>query len=186
MTQASNIPAVEDPLNALRRTMSKSAAEIAVAPIHEVRDLMLYELERAEDTEIQTTAALRRFAEATDNLRLQRLLHQRVQEGERVSSDIRAALEEYSSSHRYVHNRAATVLISQTDRLLQLARTPQVTDLIIVSGVQKLQLYCLSSWGTLRLLAKILGDKEMAVHIKGAIEEGSRWDRQLAELAPTL
>ena len=58
MTQASNIPAAEDPLGALRRSMSHSA-EIAVAPIHDFRALLVHELERAEDAEIQVDAALR-------------------------------------------------------------------------------------------------------------------------------
>lgn len=183
MKQASNTPAAEDPLSALRRTMSHTAAEIALAPIHDLRNLLIHELERAEDTEIQAAAALKRLASGTDNLRLRRLLQQRVHEGDRVSSDIRAALEQYSSSHRHVHNRAASALISQTERLLKLARTSQVSDIIILSGAQKLQLYCLSCWGTLRLLAKLLKDKETALNLKAAMDEGQRWDRQLTELA---
>lgn len=182
MTQASNIPAAEDPLGALRRSMSHSA-EIAVAPIHDFRALLVHELERAEDAEIQVDAALRRLSVATDNLKLRRLLQLRIHEGERVSSDIRAALEQYSSSHRHVHNRGASVLISQSERLLKLARTAETADLIILTGAQKLQFYCLSCWKSLHLLAKLLQDKELAVHLKGAVEEGLRWDRQLTELA---
>jgi|GEM_PF-2822810 len=183
MKEASNLPTEEDPLGALRRSLNSSAAEIAMAPIKDVRDLLVHELERAENTEIQGAAMLRRFVIATSSPRLQTLLQQRIHEGERVSSDIRGALEQYSSRHRQVGNRAASVLIWQNERLLKRAGNPEVRDIIILSGAQKLQHYCLSCWGTLRLLAKLLNDKEIALHLKAAIEEGQRWDRQLTDYA---
>ena len=185
MTRASNLTTAEDPLGALRRSMTHSAAELAVAPLDDLRELLIHELERAENSELQAAAALRRFIGASHNLRLQRLLQQRIHEGERVSSDIRSALEQYSSIQRQVNNRAAAALVAQTERLLKLAGNAQVADIIILSGIQKLQLYCLSCWGTLRVLAKLLNDKETAQHLRAAIEEGQRWDRQLTELALT-
>lgn len=151
--------------------------------IQTVEELLLRELKDIEDAEVQASKAIQAYVGNLEDGRLRRLLEQRLHEGQRVLSDIRSCLERLEGDHSEPRNEAARGLIAEAEKIVQQTKSAEVRQAAIIAAVQKLEHYCIASWGTVRALAKEIGEKELVERMQGALDEGYRWDRQMSELA---
>jgi ferritin-like metal-binding protein YciE len=74
-------------------------------------------------------------------------------------------------------------LIEQAERVVQLARTPELKQVALIAGVQKLEHYSIAAWGTVRSLANEVGQQDLARAMQRALDEGYALDRELSNLA---
>ena len=62
-------------------------------------------------------------------------------------------------------------------------RTPEMKEAVTIAGLQKLEHYCIASWGTVKAMASETGEQELAQAMERAIKEGYQWDEEMTQLA---
>jgi ferritin-like metal-binding protein YciE len=151
-------------------------------PIRSAEDLLIRELHSIEDAEIQAARALQKRLDEVETKDLRALLERRIDEGEHVLEDVRKSLEKLDGG-RGSPNKAARGLLEETEKEEKEAESQELKSAIIIAGAQKLEHYCIASWGAVKAIAHELEEEELEQAMERALEEGYRWDREMTELA---
>lgn len=146
-------------------------------------EFLALELSHIQDAEQQAAQALQKIAQEADGKELRQMLDRRLEQGERILSDVQQALQRLDGNGRSSQNAAARGLIQETERMLREVKAPEMKQAVAIAGVQKLEHYCIAAWGTVKALAHEIGEEELARSMQQAVEEGYRLDREMTELA---
>jgi ferritin-like metal-binding protein YciE len=152
-------------------------------PIQSAEDLLVHELHDIEDAEKQASQALERMIEEVENEQLRTMLERRMQEGERVLEAVQSGLQKLNGKSRGTRNEAARGLIQGAEKLLKEVKTPEMKQAVMIAGTQKLEHYCIAAWGTVKAIAREVGEEELVDAMQEALDEGYSWDSEMTELA---
>lgn len=160
-------------------TTQRKAATVIQTP----QDLLVYALQEIQDAEAQASQAVQNQLRLIENEELGKLLERRLEQGGRLLRDVSQALRALGGQGRGDPNTAARGLIEQAERVVELAQTPELKQVALIAGVQKLEHYCIAAWGTVRSLANEVGQQDLARAMQRALDEGYALDRELSNLA---
>jgi ferritin-like metal-binding protein YciE len=146
-------------------------------------ELLLLELQEIHSAETQLSRMLPRVIKAAESEKLQRLLEQRVKEGERVIEALETAFDEMDESPGRKKNVAAEGLINDIREHMQEIEPGPALDAVLIAAIQKTEHYCIAAWGTSRSLALALGQKTTVKAMEAALKSGKTLDEQLTKLA---
>ena len=146
-------------------------------------ELLLMELQQIHSAESQLSRVLPRLARAVESERLQQMIEQRQEEGERVLKELENAFDELDESAGRRRNAAAEGLINDVREHTQQLEQGPALDAVLIAGIQKTEHYCIAAWGTARSLGEALGQKATVKAMERAIKEGKSFDEQLTSLA---
>jgi ferritin-like metal-binding protein YciE len=152
-------------------------------PIRTPQELLSYELQTIQDAEEQASQALQQISKVAKNDQLQKMVEQRLKQGERILQDVQKGLDKLDGKSRRTQNAAARGLIQESERLLKEVETPEAKQAVMIAGLQKLEHYCIAAWGTVKAMAGQTGEQDLAQAMQRAVEEGYEWDREMTELA---
>jgi ferritin-like metal-binding protein YciE len=152
-------------------------------PIQTAEELLVHELHDIEDAEKQASQALERMIEEVENEQLRTMLERRMQEGERVLEAVQSGLQKLNGKSRGTRNEAARGLIQEAEKLLKEVNTPEMKQAVMIAGTQKLEHYCIAAWGTVKAIAREVGEEELVDAMQEALDEGYSWDSEMTELA---
>ena len=158
-------------------------SERHAAVIQTPQDLLVYALQEIQDAETQASQAMQNQIRLVEDEELGKLLERRLEQGGRLLRDVSQGLEALGGQGRGDPNTAARGLIEQAGRVVQLAQTPELKQVALIAGVQKLEHYCIAAWGTVRSLANEVGQQDLARAMQRALDEGYALDRELSNLA---
>ena len=165
------------------RGSGTTAQRKAATVIHTPQDLLVYALQEIQDAEAQASQAVQNQLRLIENEELGKLLERRLEQGGRLLRDVSQSLEALGGQGRGDPNTAARGLIEQAGRVVELAQTPELKQVALIAGVQKLEHYCIAAWGTVRSLANEVGQQDLARAMQRALDEGYALDRELSNLA---
>ena len=152
-------------------------------PIQSPQELLVHELHGIEDAETEASRALEGQLEEVENSQLQRLLQRRMQQGERLLKEVQKNLEKLNGQEGGRENAAARGLIREAQQLLQEIEAPDMKEAVLIASVQKLEHYCIAVWGTVKAIAREMGEEQLAKVMERALEEGYKLDEELTRLA---
>jgi ferritin-like metal-binding protein YciE len=151
-------------------------------PITSAEDLLLRKLHGIDDAEQQASRAMQaQIANQTGELRS--LIERRLKEGERLRREVGKAVERLDGRAKPQTNRAARGLIEESEALLSEVEDEALQEAVLIDGLQSLEHYCIAAWGTVKAIARELGEDELVTVMQSALEEGHAWDREMTELA---
>jgi ferritin-like metal-binding protein YciE len=148
-----------------------------------LQELLVMELQNIHSAENQLSRVLPRLAKSIQSEALRAMTEERVSEGERVINEVETALEQLDESPGRAKNVAAEGLITDLREQIQQIAAGPALDAVVISGLQKTEHYCIAAWGTVKALAKTVGEDETVEAMKRALKEGKRMDERLTELA---
>lgn len=146
-------------------------------------ELLVRELAAIQDAETQAAQAIGNGLSLVQNEELTRLLERRLEQGKHLLQEVAGSLERLGAGAASEQNAAARGLIKDAEKLVELAQTPELKQVVLIAGVQKLEHYCIAVWGTVRALANELGEQELVRTMQTAVEEGYVLDHELTNLA---
>jgi ferritin-like metal-binding protein YciE len=121
-----------------------------------------------------------------------------------TSDDLRSALEEHMKITKGQIKRLESVfgllgsevkgekcdgmqgLIDEAEKIIDEAQQGMVRDAFIIGAVQKVEHYEMASYGTLKAIASIIGEFEVASLLGETLEEEKEADMKLTEIAENL
>jgi ferritin-like metal-binding protein YciE len=149
----------------------------------DAQELLTMELQQIHSAETQLSRVLPRLSKAVQSDKLQSLLGQRQEEGERLIQGVEAALDELGDSPGRRRNVAAEGLINDAREHVQEIEDGPALDAVLIAAIQKTEHYCIAAWGTARALAETAGQKTTVKAMKRALKEGKSLDEKLTKLA---
>jgi ferritin-like metal-binding protein YciE len=152
-------------------------------PIQSPQELLAHKLQKIQDAETQASQALQQMSQQVEDDQLRQLLDRRMQQGQQVLQDVQSAMQRLGGQAQGGQNAAAQGLIQEAQELLQEVQTPEMRQAVIIAGVQGLQHYCIAAWGTVKAMAREVGEQELAQAMQRAVEEGYSLDEEMSALA---
>jgi len=149
----------------------------------ECTELAVLELQEIHSAETQLGRVLPRLAKAVESKKLRQLVEQRQEEGERILTELDAALDEMEESPGRKKNVAAEGLINDAREHIQEIEAGPALDTVLIGALQKTEHYCIAAWGTAKSLAQAVGQKTAVRAMERALKEGGAFDEQLTQLA---
>lgn len=152
-------------------------------PIGSAQELIAHKLHHIEDAETEASAALRQLMNEAQDDELKQLLQQRMHQGEALLNGVRQARQRIGGQTPDEPNRAALGLIEEGQTVLRMVEGQELKQAVMIGAVQSLEHYCIAVWGTVKALARQMGDQQLVELMERALEDGKALDRQLTELA---
>lgn len=162
---------------------NKSSSKRARKESPDATELLMLELQEIHSAENQLSRMLPRLAKAAESEKLQQMLEQRLQQGERLVQSLETVFDEMESSPGRKKNVAAEGLINDMREHVQEIEEGPALDTVLIGAIQKTEHYCIAAWGTARALAQAVGQQSTVDAMQRALDEGKTMDEQLTELA---
>lgn len=165
---------------AKRKTTTRRAKETPDA-----QEMLVLELQEIHSAESQLARVLPRLVKAVESETFRSSLEERLAQGERLITEVEAALEELDATPGRKKNVAAEGLINDVrEHVQEIAKGPSL-DAVVLAAIQKTEHYCIAAWGTVKAIGAALGEKEVVKSMDRALKEGYKLDESLTKLAET-
>jgi ferritin-like metal-binding protein YciE len=162
---------------------NQSSSKRARKESPDATELLLLELQEIHSAENQLSRMLPRIIKAAESEKLQQMLGERQQQGERLIQELESVFDEMEQSPGRKKNVAAEGLINDMREHVQEIEQGPALDAVLIAAIQKTEHYCIAAWGTARSLAQAVGEETTVNSMERALEEGKTMDEQLTELA---
>jgi len=146
-------------------------------------DMLATELKEIYSAERQLTRVLPRLQKKVSSERLREMLEQRVEQGEDLIEQIDDALGEMEVAKGRAKNIAAEGLIEDVNHHIEEVEDEKLLDPLLLASIQKIEHYCIASWGAARAMGELLGQKSVVKAMQHALSEGKKFDDQMTKLA---
>lgn len=149
-----------------------------------LEDLFVDQLKDIHNAEKQLVKALPRMAKAAHRQELQRAFEQHLETTKRQIERVEQIFGKMNMSPGRKKCVGMEGLIKEGEELMtQEGVAPEVLDAGLIAAAQKVEHYEISSYGTLRSYANQLGHREAAGLLDQILQEESRTDEMLTQLA---
>ena len=162
---------------------NKSSGKRARKESPNAPELLLLEQQEIHSAENQLSRMLPRIMKAAESEKLQQMLEERQQQGERLIQELETVFDEMEESPGRKKNVAAEGLLNDIREHIQEIEQGPALDAVLIASIQKTEHYCIAAWGTARSLGQSLGEETTVKSMERALEEGKAMDEQLTELA---
>jgi ferritin-like metal-binding protein YciE len=162
---------------------NKSSSKRVRKESPDATELLLLELQEIHNAENQLSRMLPRIMKAAESEKLQQMLEERQQQGERLIQELESVFDEMEESPGRKKNVAAEGLINDMREHVQEIEQGPALDAVLIAAIQKTEHYCIAAWGTARSLAQAVGEETTVKSMEQALEEGKTMDERLTELA---
>jgi ferritin-like metal-binding protein YciE len=146
-------------------------------------DILTTELKEIYSAERQLSRAIPRFVKKISSDRLRQMLEQRVQQGAALIDQLDEALEEMEVPKARPKNIAAEGLLEDVSQHLDEVEDDRLIDPLLLASVQKIEHYCIASWGTAAAIGRLLDEDKVVKAMERVLDEGKRFDEELTKLA---
>lgn len=159
--------------------------------IDSAEDLFAHELRGIHSAEKQLSRILPRLSKQVTAESAREKLQERLEHGRVLLESIDRAFEELEVSKGRFKNSAVEGLIEDAQEMIDTIDDERVLDCALIGAVQKVEHYCIASWGTAAALGRMLGQQTAVSALEKALEQGKQFDQAMTELAekevnPTL
>jgi Mn-containing catalase len=154
----------------------------------QVRELLIEELQDILHAEGQLVAALPKMADAAKNPKLKKAFEKHLVETQTQVERLNKAFELLGEESKPTPCKAMMGLLKEGEETIEEGSEKQelAADLALITAAQKVEHYEISSYGTVRALARQIGQYEVATLLSRTLEEEESADYQLTEIAKPL
>lgn len=150
------------------------------------RDLLIEELKDLYSAETQLTKSLPRLAKAVDSEALRELFNGHLETTKQQIERLDEIFAQLDVTPRGRKSVAMEGLIQESKEILEMDAEPVIKDLALIVAAQKVEHYEIAGYGSARTLAELLGEKKLVKSLQQTLEEESKTDKNLTEVALAL
>jgi len=156
--------------------------------MEQLKELLVNEMRDLLDAEKQLVKALPEMAKAARNPRLKEALQKHLTQTERHVERLNQAFEIIGEKPETKSCKGMIGLIEEgKERIQELKNQEDIAgDLGLIAAAQKVEHYEISAYGTIRHLARQLGEREMATLLSHTLGEEESADYLLTEISKPL
>jgi ferritin-like metal-binding protein YciE len=151
-----------------------------------LQDLYVAELKDLFSAENQLLKAIPKMAKAASAPELQRAFQTHLEETRGQVKRLETIFAELEVNPRGKKCKAMEGLIEEGSELMEEDAEPAVMDAGLIAAAQRVEHYEIAGYGATRTFAELLGHKKAAQLLQKTLDEESKTDRKLTELAETI
>jgi ferritin-like metal-binding protein YciE len=151
-----------------------------------LRDLYIHELKDVYSAEQQITKALPKMAKAASSEELAAGFEEHLAVTEKQIERLDEIFEALGVSSKGEKCKGMEGLLAEGSKMMEEDASPEVLDAALIGAAQKVEHYEISSYGTLRTFAELLGEDEAARLLQETLDEEIETDERLTELAESF
>jgi ferritin-like metal-binding protein YciE len=148
-----------------------------------LRDLLLEELRDLYNAETQLLDALPKMAEAASSNELKSAFNHHLEETRQHVYRLERIFQQIGEKSSGETCDAMKGLIKEGETLVKAEGDPDVRDAGIVGAAQRVEHYEIAGYGTVRSLARRLGESQMAEILQQTLNEEAEADKKLTSIA---
>jgi Mn-containing catalase len=154
----------------------------------QLRELLVEELQDLLHAETQLTKALPKMAQAAHNPKLREGFEKHLTQTENHVQRLRTSFELLGEKAQPKPCKAMEGLVAEGEETIQEGKEKQElsADLALITAAQKVEHYEISAYGTLRALARQIGEYQVAELLSHTLGEEESTDFLLTEVAKPL
>lgn len=154
----------------------------------QVKELLVEELQDLLHAESQLVGALPKMAEAAHNPKLSEAFQKHLQQTEVQIERLKKVFELLDEEPEPKPCRAMMGLLEEGQETIQESeeKSELASDLALITAAQKVEHYEISGYGTVRTLARQLGELDVAALLAQTLGEEESADHLLTEIAKPL
>ena len=151
--------------------------------LNSLEDLLVMELEDLFDAEKRLCDALPKMADAASSEELKRAFNEHYQQTKRQVSRLEEIFSRLGRSATRETCDAMKGLIREGSEIISATGDPDVKDAALIGAAQRVEHYEIAGYGTARTFAEHLGYSEVARLLQTTLDEESKTDTKLTQLA---
>jgi len=148
-----------------------------------LRDLFIDQLKDIYSAETQVTKALPKMAKAASSTELQNAFRTHLEETQTQLRRLDEIFSGLGKNPKGKKCKGMQGLIEEGQELLEEDAEPEVLDAGLIAAAQKVEHYEISAYGTARAYARILGEEKAASLLDQTLQEESKTNEMLNQLA---
>ncbi len=154
----------------------------------QLKELLVEELQDVLHAETQLTKALPKMAEAAHNPKLRESFEKHLIQTENHVERLRTAFELLGEKAQAKPCKAMEGLVAEGEETIEEGKEKEElsADLALITAAQKVEHYEISAYGTLRALARQIGEFQVAELLSHTLGEEESTDFLLTEVAKPL
>jgi Mn-containing catalase len=154
----------------------------------ELKQLLVQEMQYLLDAEDQLTSALPKMASAAHNPKLKEGFQKHLKQTENHVNRLQEAFNILGEKAQAKTCRAMQGLVAAGEEVIQQGKNmqPVTSDIALAAAAQKVEHYEISSYGSARSLARLMGAKEVAHLLQHTLGEEEATDYLLTEFSKPL
>jgi Mn-containing catalase len=159
-----------------------------VAPMDQLRDLLVDDLQDLLNAEMQLVEALPKMAGAANNAKLKEAFDKHLQQTEGHVERLRSAFEILGERAQAKPCKGMQGLIAEGQETIEENKGEGglASDLALIAAAQKVEHYEISGYGTARSLARQIGEREIATILSHTLGEEESADYLLSEISKPI
>jgi Mn-containing catalase len=154
----------------------------------QIKELLVEELQDLLHAETQLTAALPKMAQAANNPKLKEAFEKHLRQTEGHVQRLHQVFELLGEEAEPKPCKAMAGLVAEGQEKITESKSkdPISSDLALITAAQKVEHYEISGYGTVRSLARLLNEKEVATLLSHTLGEEESADFLLSQVAKPL
>ena len=154
----------------------------------QLRELLVEELQDLLHAESQLVAALPKMAKAAHNPKLKEAFEKHLTQTKGHAERLKAAFELLGEKAEAKPCKAMKGLVEEGSETIEegAEKDELAADLALISAAQKVEHYEISGYGSVRALARHLGERDVATLLSHTLGEEESADHLLTEIAKPL
>jgi Mn-containing catalase len=159
-----------------------------VAPMDQLRDLLVNDLQDLLNAEMQLVEALPKMAGAANNPKLKEAFDKHLQQTEGHVERLRSAFGILGERAQAKPCKGMQGLIAEGQETIEENKGEGglASDLALIAAAQKVEHYEISGYGTARSLARQIGEREIATILSHTLGEEESADYLLSEISKPI
>jgi len=148
-----------------------------------LRDLLIEELRDLYNAETQLVDALPKMAEAASSHELKSAFEHHLEETRRHVSRLDSIFKQIDEKSSGETCEAMKGLVKEGEIFIKAEGDPDVRDAGLIGAAQRVEHYEMAGYGTVRALARRLGDNQMAEILQQTLNEEGEANKKLTSIA---
>jgi ferritin-like metal-binding protein YciE len=154
--------------------------------LNSLSDLFVVQIQDLYDAEQRLTKALPKMADAATNQPLKSGFQDHLRQTEQHVARLEKVFGIMGLTARRETCEAMKGLIAEGEEAIKAGGDPNVRDAALIAAAQRVEHYEMAGYGTVRTLAKHLGQEEVARILQQTLDEEGACDKKLTEIAESL
>jgi Mn-containing catalase len=154
----------------------------------QIRELLIEELQDLLNAENQLLSAIPKMAEAAHHPKLREAFEKHLLQTERQVERLQQAFEMLGEEPQATPCKAMTGLIEEGEETIQEGseKEENAADLALIAAAQKVEHYEIAGYGTVRALARQIGQFDVATLLSHSLGEEESTDHLLTEISKPI
>ena len=151
--------------------------------VQNIEDLLYVGMTYVLDAEQQLSAEAGKMAQATSDPEVKEMFQKSVTQGQKYAERVQSAFGKLGKQPDTNDNQLAKAMLEEVENMISNTEQGPVRDAALIVAFNQQQAYRVSSYGSLRTYAELIGKNDAVADLDQSLQEAKAGDDKLTKIA---